>query len=143
MKEENIEKKKFPYFSICFCTVLASINVYLFWYHPLGICIYWEILTLLAMWNIKEASDDKIPTILVIWKVLQFGLFVILTIAFANKDHVLAIAGISTLLLHGIASTAFDCKREHNDSVCTILISIPFFIGYLTMIVSLINGNPF
>ena len=142
MEDKNTEKKKFPYFSICFCTVLAGINVYLFWWHPLGICIYWGILALFAMWNIKEAADSKTPAILVAWKVLQFALFIILTIAFANRDHVLATAGIVTLLLHCLVSTAFDCNKNKDNAISTILINIPFFIAYTVMIVSLTNNYP-
>lgn len=143
MKEKNNKKKNFPYFSICFCTILAGINVYLFWWHSIGICIFWGILALLAIWNTKEAINCKIPVILIIWKALQFALYTILTIAFSNKDHGLAIAGISTLLLHGIANTIFDCKRNRDNVISTILISIPFFIIYLVMIVSLAYNIPF
>ena len=42
-ENENQKKKKLPTFSIIFFGILAVINVYLFWYHPTGICIFWGI----------------------------------------------------------------------------------------------------
>lgn len=145
MEEKENKKQKLPYFSICFCTTLAIVNVYLFWCHPLGICIFWGILTLLAMWNVKEATDSDLdtPAVLIIWKALQFGLFTIMTIAFANKNNTLAIAGMVTLFLHATGNMIFDCSKNPKEAKGTILINIPFFIGYIVMIVALIYNIPF
>lgn len=58
-ENENQKKKKLPTVSIIFFGILAVINIYLFWYHPTGICIFWGILTLLALWTVKEATDKE------------------------------------------------------------------------------------
>ena len=142
---EEKESKKPPYFSICFYTILAIVNVYLFWSHPLGICIYWGILTLLAMWSLKEAAEPEFstPSVLIIWKALQFGLFTIMTIAFANKLHALAIAGMVALFLHAIVSMLFECSKNSEEVEWVIIVNVPFLIGYIIMIVALINNIPF
>lgn len=143
-KKEN-KKQKPPYFSICFYSILAIVNVFLFWCHTIGICIYWGILTLLAMWNLKEAADSDFstPSVLIIWKALQFGLFTIMTIAFANKFHALAIAGMVALFLHGVVSMIFDCSRNSEEVKRTIIVNVPIVIGYIIMIAALINNIPF
>ena len=133
---EEKENKRLPYFSICFYTVLAIVNVYLFWCHPLGICIYWGLLALLAMWNVKEAADSDFntPSVLVVWKFLQFGLFTILAIAFANRNHALAIAGMVTLFGNAFASIIFECFNNTEDVKDTIVTNAPFLIGIIIMI---------
>lgn len=144
-ENENQEKRKLPTFSIIFLGILAVINVYLFWYHPTGICIFWGILTLLALWTVKEATDKEFrnPTILIAWKGLQFVLYLIITIAFTVHNHALAIAGLSTVLLSGIFSTIFECIKSPTEILGTILCSISVLIGYLIMLISLSNNIPF
>lgn len=145
MAENENQKKKLPTFSIIFYLVLTIINVYLFWNHPTGICIYWGIITLLALWTTKEATDKEFrnPTILIVWKGIQFVLYLIITIAFTIHYHALAIAGLSTILLSGIFSTVFECIKRPEEILGNILSSISVFIGYLIMLISLSNNIPF
>lgn len=144
-ENENQKKKKLPTFSIIFFGILAVINVYLFWYHPTGICIFWGILTLLTLWTVKEATDIEFrtPTILIVWKGIQFVLYLIITIAFTIHNHALAIAGLSTIVLSGIISTVFECIKRPAEILGTILCSISVLIGYLIMLISLSNNVPF
>ena len=144
-ENENQKKKKLPTFSIIFFGILAVINVYLFWYHPTGICIFWGILTLLTLCTVKEATDIEFrtPTILIVWKGIQFVLYLIITIAFTIHNHALAIAGLSTIVLSGIISTVFECIKRPAEILGTILCSISVLIGYLIMLISLSNNVPF
>ncbi len=140
--EEN-KKHKFPYFTICFYTALAVLNVYLFLCHPTGICVYWGFVTVLAMWNLKGFIDEEEPAILIIWQTLQVALLIILIVAFGFKLHVLAIAGLPTFLLHGTLGVVFDCSKNPDEVSSIILTAFPIITGYLIMTVCLINNIPF
>lgn len=136
-------EKKFPYFSVCFYTALSILGVYLFLCQPIGISIYWGVIAFLSVWNVKEAVDGGVPSILIVWKTLQFMLFFVLALAFAITNHALAIAGLSTLLFQGVIGAVYEIHRSPEEVTGIIFSSLPVVAAYLMMTACLINKIPF
>lgn len=116
-------------------SIIATIGIYLFFNSRLGMCIYWSLAFLYAIWTLKISSEENTEVVMIIWKCIRFILCLLLVIAFAGKHHALAVSALATMLLHGFIGTIFDAIRRRENRLYYLIYPIPFIIGYVIMIV--------
>lgn len=135
---------KWVFITIITNTIIAAIGLYAFYSSRLGMCIYWAIACLLAMWNLKTSPEEKVEAVVSIWKSISFILYLLLIIAFASELHTLALSSIVTLLFQVFFGAVFDdAIRKEKSNRTNIICSIPIIVSYAIMASQLCKGEPF
>lgn len=125
-------------------TIITAIGLYAFYSSRLGMCIYWAIACLFAMWNLKTSPKEKVEAVVYIWRSISFILYILLIISFASELHTLALSSIVTLLFQTFFGAVFDdAIRKEKNSRTNIICSIPVIVSYAIMASQICKGEPF